>query len=137
MLTWKQQLMTHMGGDWRWCYVVYKIGWNVVSRVSCKVAAVLSGSSEWCESGVVGGGATWQSRLYPPPSLQSTPPPPLPSLPPQVHSLCNRPPLARTSCKIFPPCTVLVKFNPTDVIFQKREYSCSNHDGPGEKENTC
>ena len=57
-----------MGGDWRWCYVVYKIGWNVVSRVSCKVAAVLSGSSEWCESGVVGGGATWQSRTPLPPS---------------------------------------------------------------------
>ena len=73
--------MTHMGGDWRWCYVVYKIGWNVVSRVSCKVAAVLSGSSEWCESGVVGGGATWQSRT-PPPSLQSTPPP---LYPPSLH----------------------------------------------------
>ena len=90
MLTWKQQLITHMGGDWRWCYVVYKIGWNVVSRVSCKVAAVLSGSSEWCESGVVGGGATWQSRLYPPPSLQSTPPPPS-TLPPSTSPLSLQP----------------------------------------------
>ena len=37
MEIWKQHLMTHMAGEWGWCYVVYKEGkirWNVVSHVS-------------------------------------------------------------------------------------------------------
>ena len=114
---------------WRWCYVVDregKIRWNVVSHVSkCRLLlyCVWGSCSEWCgASGVVGGGATWQSAPssplleYPPPSppVCSSPPP----YPPQVHSLCNRPPLARTGCwcKIFPPCTVLREFNHTDEV---------------------
>ena len=114
--------MTHVARDWGWCYVVYKrepgkITWNVLS-VSCK-AAVLSGTAgEWCAARAVWWWvAALPGNLIPPSPPPSSPLLPPSTLPPQVHSLCNRPSLARTGCKIFSPCSVIVKFNLTDVIY--------------------